>query len=109
MRVRRALLKADEARERRRRHEASGARVDDVLGVFGEDARRHVAHGVLGAPSHVREQWQQRVHAPPKQLITTRRLVYLNNNMAFLKATSTDILTHILTYEKPNKHVLYSV
>ena len=57
------------------------------------DARRHVAHEVSGATSRVREQWRQRVQAPPKQLITTQRPVYLNNNLAFLKATTTNILT----------------
>ena len=46
-----------------------------------------------GATSRVREQWRQRVQAPPKQLITTQRPVYLNTNLAFLKATTTNILT----------------
>jgi hypothetical protein len=51
-----------------------------------------VAHEVPNAISRVRvERWRQRVQAPPKQLITTRRPVY--NNLAFLKATTTNILT----------------
>jgi hypothetical protein len=47
-----------------------------------------VGHEVSGATSRLREKWRQRVQAPPKQLITTRRPVYLNNNLAFLKATT---------------------
>ena len=61
----------------RRRQKAGGARAHDVLEVPGGNARRHVAHEVSGATSRLREKWRQRVQAPPKQLITTRRPVCL--------------------------------